>query len=946
MAYVNEPDARQAMHSCATSDDLQEPRADGDAVIRCIVQAHRHAVAIAVITNYAWPDINGLKDRLENRYRASLPGMPAEIVQLIGSHVCKQMQLSRLGRTCRTLHSILNRMLYYRESHSPRGDYAWQWALNNQRIETIYRAIAIGARGGTVRHLLVAARAGNYAMLEALLESRNVRDGWQADSGKQSRTDDPVCAAIAAGHTEVVKLLMRHAQSITGEEGVSPEWLAAAAETGNNSLILFLIGKGADVSASKDGGRPPALECAVRNGHLETCQLLIEYGALRHSTAEYGQIESLFVAATSQANDLIIELLINSGCDPRAFSFRGGTLLHEAAESGRVALISVLQKHSIDINAADADGDTALHIAARSRPSNNESERLAMVEALVAHGANLEAIDNIGKSPLQVSVGMKANHRMSEYLVNLGANVHQADQSGNTAIFGVCDIETLKLLLDHGADINVKNNAGGTAFNSACFEADLTLIKAMVKHGADINSIDADGNTAIMSAACCYSAAATVRFLISLGVSPNPAPRINDGNLPLYEALNRGNDVVATILLKAGANVNTKVEDGWTPLHAAVEECSDDVVRLVLERGADPNARSDSGLTPLVSVAYWSPRPPAERVRLLLRYGADATVQVDGMTAIHGHQNRARGDYVDAVRELVLHGVDVNTPASDGRTALLIAARCRKDSLIAWLLEHGADATMADASGITALHEAASVTAAEALLQYGAVLDVKDNAGMTPLMYAARLSAADVVECLLRHGADVAAVCELGRTALHYGAPDRSTLVWFLRHGAEVDAVDNDGETPLFKACDGIAGAKVKLLLEHGADVHKQCHGILPLNKVIARDTADADDILQVLLQHGAQMNRVDENGDIALFLAAENGDLDVVKLLLAHGADPGLVDSNGDTAAEVALRCSEVASRCSHASVANLLREHRPIWNTMELSLERSDSIDSDSSF
>ena len=120
-------------------------------------------------------------------------------------------------------------------------------------------------------------------------------------------------------------------------------------------------------------------------------------------------------------------------------------------------------------------------------------------------------------------------------------------------------------------------------------------------------------------------------------------------------------------------------------------------------------------------------------------------------------------------------------------------------------LQNGANVNAVDKFGNLgwrALHWAACEGHAdviEVLLKHGANVNAKDNGGWTALHWAAKLGHADVVEVLLKHGADVNARDDRGWTALHVaGNADVAEIL--LQHGADINAKDNDGKTALYFA--------------------------------------------------------------------------------------------------------------------------------------------------
>ncbi|KAL0631667.1 hypothetical protein Q9L58_009479 [Maublancomyces gigas] len=240
-------------------------------------------------------------------------------------------------------------------------------------------------------------------------------------------------------------------------------------------------------------------------------------------------------------------------------------------------------------------------------------------------------------------------------------------------------------------------------------------------------------------------------------------------------------------------------------------------------------------------------------------------------------------------------GVDINFYAATGakyrRTALFHAIESRKKSLVQLLLDNGADFTMRDESGFTALH------------------------------VAAQYDSDDIARLLLDIGVDAEAVNLWNSTALHtaakYGgiAAARSLLA----HGVDVGAPDQNGETPLHvcAAHDSVAVAEV--LIQHGADV-AACdrHGRTALHVCAAHDSVA---VAEVLIQYGADLAACDRHGRTALHSAGCQKNLSaIMQLLIANGANPAAMDDQGYTALDWVMFGNNEVEEANEATIRLLL--------------------------
>lgn len=232
------------------------------------------------------------------------------------------------------------------------------------------------------------------------------------------------------------------------------------------------------------------------------------------------------------------------------------------------------------------------------------------------------------------------------------------------------------------------------------------------------------------------------------------------------------------------------------------------------------------------------------------------------------------------------------------------------------------------------LHVAAQdgkVAIARAMLERGAIVDPREDDDWTPLMLAAQNGHNDVVALLLEQGADINAQANDGRTALFQAVQrgNEETVRLLLLHKPEVNLALKEGSTPLWmavhKVCkddadnddkvgdgDGDGNNKttrrrvhmgmIPLLLQAGADADRvDGLGVSPLTLAVLRENFA---VAEILLQHGADVNCVDGlQFATPLIHAAVSQKLDLVRLCLAHGANIHAAERQGWTALHVAVR-------------------------------------------
>jgi ankyrin repeat protein len=422
--------------------------------------------------------------------------------------------------------------------------------------------------------------------------------------------------------------------------------------------------------------------------------------------------------------------------------------LADAAMKGDKAAVRSLLQEKADVNAAQVDGTTALHWAARL-------DDLETAELLIRAGANVSAANRVGATPLQLAA-MNGNAAMIEKLVKAGADPNAPmTRYGDTALMIAArtgEIAAIKVLLDNGAQINAREIFGGTtALMWAVSERHVAAVQTLIDRGADVNIrskyVPATGRgrpadrrdspaspeqhasgelTALMFAAR-EDHLDSARALVAAGADVKAIAA--DGKDALALALFNGSYDVASFLIDNGANVNHADSWGFTPLFWAVDRRNMEtapnfpwtvtadplpVIKQLLKAGANPNAvvnntpwarigREGSPrivfATPLMRAAFSA---DLEVVRVLLEAGADphivsrdyetALMAAAGTGFIHSYSfTRSTAERLEVVRLLVDLGSDVNAADDYGITPLMAAANLGDVGIIQYLVDKGAD---------------------------------------------------------------------------------------------------------------------------------------------------------------------------------------------------------------------------------------------------------------
>lgn len=272
-------------------------------------------------------------------------------------------------------------------------------------------------------------------------------------------------------------------------------------------------------------------------------------------------------------------------------------------------------------------------------------------------------------------------------------------------------VPTLERLLKLGADVNKRNDANVTALMWAA--SDLDKIRLLVEYGADVNARSSDMRTALMIAARRPGNAACVKFLLDHDAKPNPNLHPAAESSPLIDAATAGDAASVELLLSRGAETKDAGEPAIEQAYAVrCAKCAD----LVFTKGG--LSKQDYTIA-LANVAFLG---DVNAVRQLLDRGADVNaVDPLGRTPL---MYAAASDLLrlDVVQLLVERGAnldrkDAHTRSGDsGLTALDIAKLHGDTPIVAFLVKAGARSSNPEISVHSAKHENSIRSAIESSL--------------------------------------------------------------------------------------------------------------------------------------------------------------------------------------------------------------------------------------
>jgi uncharacterized protein len=534
----------------------------------------------------------------------------------------------------------------------------------------------------------------------------------------------------------------------------------------------------------------------------------------------------------------------------------------DAAMAGDREAVRSLLKQGVDVNAAQGDGTTPLHWAARRGD-------VELAQMLIYAGANVRATTRLGGWTPLLMAAQLGHAKMIETLLNAGADLKTTTVHGATPLMlasAAGNPDAVRLLLSKGGDVNAAESARGeTALMFAAAYNRIDAMRLLIDAGADVkrqskvfdlkspaNSTpeeDAflrnqqeglrDGARGSGQRAATPGAQARAeRAAPASGPQRPPAPNATQaadvaggtrqfrfaelvsaqgGMSPLLFAARQGYMEAARLLLSHGADVNQiSGSDATSPLLIAIINGHFDLAKVLLDAGADPRLASDNGVTPLYAVlnVQWAPKALYPQPRAY---------------------TQQRLTHIEMMKLLLDKDVDVN-------------ARLRRK---VWYSGYNFDL-----SGV-------------------------DEIGATPFWRAAYASDVEAMRLLIAHGADpnIPTMKPAGRPRTGDGG--RET----------VDDVSTEPPVPV--GGPGVTPLQAATGVGYGEGYAANSHRNAPTGWMPA--------VRYLVEELGVDVNARDHEGNTALHHAAARGDNEMIEYLVSKGADVMAVNRAGETTVDMA---------------------------------------------
>lgn len=771
---------------------------------------------------------------------------------------------------------------------------------------------------------------------------------WLGSKTQPSHTEDYAVALAEAARNaeiEVVRTLLpisRYSQSNLEDT------LTAASSCSDEAVLDLLVTH--IVQRYEYFQWPPALLCRTAQFGLENVvKSILKCGASLEVAVTYRDLTPLHLAAR-YGQVKVAEILLKDKASLTAVNENGLTPLHIASKYNQATVLSLLLNAHADCNAMDNDGNTALDFACRNGGHKVVEMLLTKIgcdigsdkqgtwsplstsshfgfykcaQLLLEKAAKIEVCGTGTGIPLR-HAALNSHLELCQLLLEYGANPNTSSDGDyliSESIKGG-NLEVVKILIEHGAEIDVTDSEGQNALQKAAVKGDKALVAYLLDHGADVYHADGNGFTSTHFAAR-NGFAEIVQLLIDNGADPQR--QTSDGRTPLHSCYHHAE--TAHTLLKNGVDVNKVTKHGFSPLYIAAYTGNVDVVKILLSYNPDLELTSPDRHPALIAATLLG---KTEVMRLLLEAGANVNYQTEAKR--FPLQYAVEGNMENILRVLMEYNPEVNFVGDHGKTALHCMNSDSSVTVIKILVNGGADLNIRDKNQDTPICSAVWSRNSEALkyLAKKAKLDIVGGIQGGPLHIACYQSELHLVKILVDAGADVNLVDPTAGTPLQIACccrpdsskEDQESVILYLINEANVDLHTIGGllGCAINAACGWTSSEVVRLMLEKGASIETEDNmGRTAVHFAAARSIG----VFEEIFGSGGDVGLADTMGRTALHWASASGIAYVVNRIISasrNSLDQG--DRDGWTPLLWAARgCNTTLNKSSSSEQEEIIK-------------------------
>ncbi len=827
-------------------------------------------------------------------------------------------------------------------------------------------------------------KRGRNALMYAVSENNIAAIDWLIANGQDinsvERDGRNVFFAIAEQeyaeaykYRKMVEYLVKLGVDINQKDDNGKSPLTIAFEY-NQEIAELFISSGAILGKAEHSGRQRKLnELILDDGDIDAINEMLDAGADVNGEDETGMTPFIAAAIAGREIDVFIELL-KRGVDINSVDRQGRSLLmYLSAGCSDTDLLSAVIVKVKNINHQDANGSTALMFSTLSGDSQG-------FKILINNGADGKIKDSAGKGFMDY-LAMNPNEKVvteildfaqSKSIITADAfksfteariallqefskpqadntnafdikpiikqldDINQQDDEGVTLLMEMCeqakDSKTIQEIIDAGADLEIKDNDGWTAFGYAVNYAPFDTVQLLLEKGADAN-VKYDRNP-LMTAAR-NPDYRVFEYVYAQDKSVDVNAKSADGWTAFMFACRNPNPAAAKKLIELGADVKTKSNNGIDALQIAIENDNLEIVKILVQSGVDlVSKRAPYYGSPLWTAAMYGSgmeivdviidaisclENPEQLIKESLAQLMGSTQISEDDPVVRRLTERAKDhgvvsnemyteslfaivsytDNLEKVEQLLAMGADPRAANEGGSTMLMYAARNGHLPVVKAILKGAKDIdayiVWSGDEKVTALHYAVSknenIKVAKAIIEAGAdiknkqlygnlancalqnrnkdILKLLEGYGLTPVV-----SGKDLV--LFADNTNLKKVVEL-LGEYEFSQEDLNKALLAVSRSSSTGFAQ-DGTNTKFEI--------IKELVAKGAQAGiKNEHGETPILNM-CRTSAGTVEVIQFLIDNGADVNSATNRDFLTPLLFALQGDRrDVVKFLLDAGA-------------------------------------------------------------
>ncbi|CAG2233613.1 ANK [Mytilus edulis] len=755
-----------------------------------------------------------------------------------------------------------------------------------------------------VNHTVSCAYSVKQTVTELLSEGANPNMVPQGE-------DSPLIISVRKKMSDVVDMLIKHKANVNhlGKNGYTAIHVCCenVHDATSREISDILIEAGSDLNKPNDENVYP-LESLLK---------------CRPFANSYYSGSSLLSDGSSATIESFLSKMLENGVDPNCNRNSKSSPLVIAIERGLGNIVTLLIDKGANVLYTDGKGETPFTTCLKLTSTNRDD----IMKALIDKEIPLNDLCSDGGYPLTLVLERKFDNSVVEMMLKKGANPNLVTPGKSSALMLAITDDRFNVscdLMKTGADVNYTNDTGETVFG---------LFALKVKEKLGKQHLDKYRSTEITNN---RSRTIVFKSFLEFGVEIDKPTKSKIH--PLLVAVWLCNEEIVNTILERGTTVD---DDRFVAILArAIRRDQTEIVKLMLKSRPCVNhkielkrkkAIVDGGssekytkISSSSSVVSESPTcstndtvlemvlrdmpelsidQKEQFVNLLLEYKADPNLVEDGrhsplLQAVVLGAPKIVKALLDAKANVNHKGIENYTPLHahfvvlirNDRKATLIASNTNDQHLILdMLLQAGASLKSKTIYEEMPLHIALRcrirnnqkyLDNIRALLNYSTDVNFPDKQKTYPLNVAAKCCTCDIIIKMMSLGADISSKDSDGNTALHCHMDatsfDKDVVSALLNSGAEINAVNNIGETVLMrhirKSNRKSTPNTLQFLLDHGADPNIcDTEGNSTLMEAINHDFYSA---VSILVQHNANINHVGKDGNTALHLCLLKGPL------------------------------------------------------------------------